>query len=323
MIVAQQVDEGVAEVNVDDVPIAGVADEGAASVNVDVVLTAIDEPTIPSPPPPTQPPQPSQDIPSTSQDAKISMDLLHNLLDTCTTLTRRVENLEQDKIAQALEITKVDTSENTVINDASKQGGIIANIDADEGVTLKNVTDKEVAVDAKIEEITAASATITAAAPTLTTVVAPTLTVAPSAARRRKGVVIRDPKETEEPKLLKKQAQIEQDEAYVRELETELNKNIDWDEVIKQVQRKEKEDNVMMRNMVGFKMDYCKGIKYDDIRPIFEKYFNSHIAFLEKTREQMEEEENKALKRINESQDDKAAKKQKLDEEVKELRKHL
>nr|GFD14756.1 hypothetical protein [Tanacetum cinerariifolium] len=74
------------------------------------------------------------------------------------------------------------------------------------------------------------------------------ITAAPSVARRRKGVVIRDPKETttpsiiihsepkskdkgkwimvEEPKPLKKQAQIEHDEAYARELEAELNKNI-------------------------------------------------------------------------------------------------
>nr|GFA59854.1 hypothetical protein [Tanacetum cinerariifolium] len=37
MIVAQQVDEGAAEVNVDDVPSAVVADEGAADVNVDDV----------------------------------------------------------------------------------------------------------------------------------------------------------------------------------------------------------------------------------------------------------------------------------------------
>nr|GFD15520.1 hypothetical protein [Tanacetum cinerariifolium] len=41
----------------------------------------------------------------------------------------------------------------------------------------------------------------------------------------------------------KKQAQIKQDEAYARELEAELNKNIDWDEVIDHVQRKQKEDN--------------------------------------------------------------------------------
>nr|GFB28699.1 hypothetical protein [Tanacetum cinerariifolium] len=42
--------------------------------------------------------------------------------------------------------------------------------------------------------VIAASATITVAAPQLTTATAPTLTTAPSAARRRKGVVIKDPK---------------------------------------------------------------------------------------------------------------------------------
>nr|GEZ31878.1 hypothetical protein [Tanacetum cinerariifolium]GEZ31905.1 hypothetical protein [Tanacetum cinerariifolium] len=120
----------------------------------------------------------------------------------------------------------------------------------------------------------------------------------------------------EEPKPLKKQAQIEQDEAYVRELEAELNRTINWDDVIDQVQRKEKEDNVVMRNMAGFNMDYFKGMSYDDIRPIFEKKFNFNVAFLEKTREQMEEEDIKALTRASESQAKKAAKKQKLDEEV-------
>nr|GEW99703.1 hypothetical protein [Tanacetum cinerariifolium] len=111
-------------------------------------------------------------------------------------------------------------------------------------------------------------------------------------------------------------------------------------------ERKEKEDNVVMRyqalkrkpqteaqarknmmiylrNMAGFKMDYFKGMTYEDIHPIFEKKFNSNVAFLEKTREQMEEEDNKALKRISESQEDKVAKKQKLDEEVEELKRHL
>nr|GEU70721.1 hypothetical protein [Tanacetum cinerariifolium] len=355
------------------------------------------------------------------------MDLFHTLLETCTTLKRRVEHLEQDKIAQSLEITKlkqrvkklerrnklkvsklrilkrvgtahrVDTSNDTVMDDVSKKGRIIASMDADVVVTLKDVADiaKEVVVDAEIEEsadvlsmhddkleptelqevvevvttaklvtevVTAASATITAAdtpIPAATIIAAaPTLTIAPSAARRRKGVLIRDPEETatpsiiihlepkskdkgkgnlvEEPKPLKKQAQIEQDEAYARELEAELNKNINWDDVIDQVQRKEKEDNAMMRyqalkrkpqteaqsrknmminlrNMVGFKMDYFKGMKYDDIRPIFEKYFNSNVAFLEKTKEQMEEEDSRALKRANESQAKKAAKREDLE----------
>nr|GEU37263.1 hypothetical protein [Tanacetum cinerariifolium] len=80
---------------------------------------------------------------------------------------------------------------------------------------------------------------------------------------------------------------------------------------------------IYLSNMAGFKMDYFKGTKYDDIRPIFEKYFNSNVAFLEMTKEQMEEEDNKALKRTSESQAEKVAKKQKLDEEVEELKRYL
>nr|GEW61887.1 hypothetical protein [Tanacetum cinerariifolium] len=397
MIVAQQVDESVAEVNVDDVHAAGVTDEGATNVNADVVLTAADEPIISSLTPNTPPPQPSQDVPSTSQvqptpppslifqppspqqqpqpshDAEISMDLLHNLLDTCTTLTRRVENLEQDKIAQALEITKLkqrvkklerrnklkrrqaeSQAQNYQIDLEHADKVLSMQDDEIEPTKLQEVV--EVVTTAKLitEVVTATSATITDAAPTLTTV--------------EKGEVIRDLKETatpstiinsepkskdkgkrilvKEPKPLKKQAQIEHDDAHTRELEAELNKIINWDDMINQVQRKEKEDNAMMRyqglkrkpqtepqakknmmiylrNMARFKMDYFKGMKYDDIRLIFEKYFNSNVAFQEKTREQMEEEDSKALKRISESQEDKAAKKQKLDEEVAELKRYL
>nr|GEW57029.1 hypothetical protein [Tanacetum cinerariifolium] len=170
--------------------------------------------------------------------------------------------------------------------------------------------------DKVLKVVTAASATITAATNPIL--------AAPSAARRRKGV----------------------DKAYARESEAKINKNIDWNEVIEQVQRKEKEGNVVMRyqalkrkpktkaqakknmmiylrNMAGFKMDYFKGMSYDDIRLIFEKKFNSNVAFLVKTKEQMEEEDIKALKRTSERQAEKATKKQKLDEEVEELKKHL
>nr|GFC80302.1 hypothetical protein [Tanacetum cinerariifolium] len=49
---------------------------------------------------------------------------------------------------------RVDTSDDTVMDDVSKQERIIASIDADKDVTLKDVADiaKEVVVDAKIEE---------------------------------------------------------------------------------------------------------------------------------------------------------------------------
>nr|GEW70756.1 hypothetical protein [Tanacetum cinerariifolium] len=73
---------------------------------------------------------------------------------------------------------------------------------------------------------------------------------------------------------------------------------------------------IYLRNVVGFKMNYFKGMSYDDIRLVFEKYFDSNVAFLQKIKEQMDEEDSRALKRLNETQEEKAAKKQKLDEEV-------
>nr|GEW36250.1 ribonuclease H-like domain-containing protein [Tanacetum cinerariifolium] len=128
MLVAQEVGKDANEVHAENVNAAGVLAEGASS---DAVNAVVEVPSIPSPTPPTPPPQPSQDIPSTSQvqptppqspqvqsqspppqpqpsrDVEISMNLLQDLMDTCTTLTRRVEPLELDNIAQTLEITKL------------------------------------------------------------------------------------------------------------------------------------------------------------------------------------------------------------------------
>nr|GEV62356.1 reverse transcriptase domain-containing protein [Tanacetum cinerariifolium] len=404
MIVEQPVGEGVDEVHDEGVPAAGIATEGAASVDDDEVPTAVDEPSIPSPTPPTPPPQPSQDQPSTSQIQptlpQSPQDKIAQALEI-TKLIQRVKKLERRNKLKVLKLRRlkrvrttqrIETSDDTFMDDVSKQGRMIADMNADVDVTLKDVAAKDVK-DAEIEEndkvepaelqkvvkvvttaklitelVTAASATMTDAAPQLATAAALILTTAPSVARRRNGVVIRDSKETatpstiilseakskdkgkgilvEEPKPLKKQAQIKQDEAYARELEAELNKNIDWDEVIDHVQRKQKEDNVVkkyqalkrkpqteaqarknmmiyLRNMAGFKMDYFKGMTYDDIRLIFEKKFNSNMAFLLKIKEQIDDEDSRALKRQSKSQEDKAAKKQKLDEEVEELKKHL
>nr|GFA88651.1 hypothetical protein [Tanacetum cinerariifolium] len=205
----------------------------------------------------------------------------------------------------------------TVIDDqedASKQGGIIGLIDTDEDFILEEVDaakDAKVAEDedddepepAELKEVIKVITTtklmteVVTAAPIIVAII----TAAPSAARKRKGVVIRDPKEAatpstivhskpkskdkgkgilvKEPKPLKKQAQIEQDDAYARELEAELNKNINWDDVI-------------------------------------EQYFNSNVAFLEKNEKELEEEASRALKRKTKSSEEKAAKKQKEDLEV-------
>nr|GEX20433.1 hypothetical protein [Tanacetum cinerariifolium] len=53
-----------------------------------------------------------------------------------------------------------------------------------------------------------------------------------------------------------------------------------------------------------------------NIRPIFEAKFDSNVAFLQNIKEQIDEEESRALRRINETPVEKAAKRKKLDEEV-------
>nr|GEV16670.1 hypothetical protein [Tanacetum cinerariifolium] len=57
------------------------------------------------------------------------------------------------------------------------------------------------------------------------------------------------------------------------------------------------------------------GMSYNDICPISEVKFDSNVAFLQKIKEQIDEEESRALKRINETLAEKAAKRQKMDEE--------
>nr|GEU50411.1 hypothetical protein [Tanacetum cinerariifolium] len=330
MIVEQQVDDGADEVHDEGVPTAGIVAKGDVSAANDEVHTAVEESSIPSPTPPTSPSQPSQDIPSTSQD-KDAQAL------EITKLKQRVKKLERwNKASKIKRLNKVDED---VVLEVAKDVIVEKYTDVDERskpVKLQEVVD--VVTTAKlITEVVTAS-------------------------------IIRDPKETatpstivhskskfkdkgkwilvEEPKPLKKQAQIKQDEAYARELEAELNKNIELDKVIDHVHIKHKEDNavkryqalkrklqtkaqarknmtIYLKNVAGFKMDYFKGMTYDDIRLIFEKHFDSNVAFLQKTKEQMDEEDSRALKRINESQEDKAAKKQKLDEEVEELKRHL
>nr|GEX39629.1 hypothetical protein [Tanacetum cinerariifolium] len=168
--------------------------------------------------------------------------------------------------------------------------------DESEPIEVQEVV--EVVTTAKLitKVVTAASTTITAVeVPVLaaTTAAASTLTAAPK--RRIKGVVIRDPEESTATTSI-----IIHSEA--------KSKDKDWDEVIDHVNKKAKEDpavkryqalkrkpqteaqarkNMMLylKNVDGFKMDYFKGMSYDDIRPIFEAKFNLNVAFLQKTKE--------------------------------------
>nr|GEU74180.1 reverse transcriptase domain-containing protein [Tanacetum cinerariifolium] len=338
MVVAQEVKEGDADENVENVNAA----EGDVSAANDEIHTADEEPSIPSPTPPTRPPQPSQDIPLNSQaqpttpqspqvqqqlpqpqpqpaqDTRIPMNLLQDLMDTCTALTRRVEHLELDiKVGTT---QRVETSNETVMDDVSNQGIMIAEMDQDPDVVLED--DKEVANDVKYVQDD----------------------IDESAQHQGRKAESQADIYKIDLEHANKVLSMQEDES--EPAEAELNKNIDWDEVIDHVRKRAKEDpavkryqalkrkpqtkaqarkNMMiyLKNVAGFKMDYFKGIYYDDIRPIFEAKFNTNVSFLQKTKEQIEEEESRALKRLNETPAEKAAKRQKLDEEVEELKRHL
>nr|GEX59399.1 hypothetical protein [Tanacetum cinerariifolium] len=151
-------------------------------------------------------------------------------------------------------------------------GGIIE-LDANEDITLETIDaedadDNDEAVPAKVKEVievVTAAKLMTDEVTTAATTITATQMPKASAPRIRKGVVIKDPEETttasvivhskakskvkgkgiivEEPKPIKRQAHIEQDEAYVRELEAELNANINWNNIMEQVKRKEKQYN--------------------------------------------------------------------------------
>nr|GEW30749.1 hypothetical protein [Tanacetum cinerariifolium] len=283
MLVPQQVQDDVAD----------------AAEEEDVANEISPEPTPPSPTPATTPPPQQELIPSSTQvestrpplpyqspiaqpsspspqqppshDAEISMALLNQFLETCATLTKKVSNLEQDKIAQAIEITKLKQR----VKSLEKKR------------KLKALGFKRLRKETDEAEPAECS-------------------------KKKKGLIIQDPEKAATASL---SVQLE-DEAFARELKAELNANIIRNEVIEQVKRKEKQDNTVMRyqdlkrkpiteahakkniivylkNMAGFKMDFFKEIEEED------------------------------SKRKSENLKQKAAKKQKIDEEVEELKTHL
>nr|GEU49176.1 hypothetical protein [Tanacetum cinerariifolium] len=194
MVVSQVIEEGGAEEEHVEADTTAQGDDTTAHGD------DAQEPSIPSLTPPTPPQQPPQDLPLKSQvqhtppqspppepqhqpqgqqpATDFPMSLLQEALDVCDALTRRVEHLEYDKVAQALEITKlkrtmkklkngnrvkvlklrrlkrvrtsqrVNTSEDTVMDGASNQGRIIDEMDKDGVVSLMD--DKE--EDKKEEE---------------------------------------------------------------------------------------------------------------------------------------------------------------------------
>nr|GEU42677.1 hypothetical protein [Tanacetum cinerariifolium] len=157
-----------------------------------------------------------------------------------------------------------------------------------------------------------------------------------SVPRKRRGVIIQDPEETTtivtvQPKVQAKdkgKAILVKEPKPLKSNEVSALKRKPLTEV-----QARKNMIVYLKNMAGYKMNYFKGMSYDEIRPLFEKHYNYNQAFLNEVNKgakipkkevsQEKEVEVESSKREGESIKQKIAKKQKMEQETKELNKHL
>nr|GEV77030.1 hypothetical protein [Tanacetum cinerariifolium] len=280
-------------------------------------------------------PSPSNDPIPTAKDNKIEKleDKVHKLEEENRILKEK--SFKSAKIDAAAPVEDKEES--------FKQGRMIADMDEDVEVNLEEAQAKAYNLDlqhskkvlsmqdideeepAEVKEVLEVVTTtklitkvVTTAESTTTAAQVPKAKVQP----KDKGKVIL----IEEPKSLKGQARIEQNEAFARKLEAELNANVNWNDVIQQVKRSERQNNVVMmyqalkrkplteaqarknmmiylKNMAGFKMNFFKGMTYSEIRPLFEKHYNLNQAFLKRVDEEVIVQEKEIEKESNKRQE--------------------
>nr|GFB06691.1 hypothetical protein [Tanacetum cinerariifolium] len=155
--------------------------------------------------------------------------------------------------------------------------------------------------------------------------------------RKRKGVVIRDPKEelhddtpaetlsvkdkgkgilVEDPKPIKKKDQIEMDAEYAGKLQEELDK--ENEESFKKINLNTAFDHVQAKDVQAKGTQYIKRYHGFKKKPQYESEARKNmIAYLKNT-EEMEKEEEEIIKSINETPAQKATKRRRLCEQAKE-----
>nr|GEU87374.1 hypothetical protein [Tanacetum cinerariifolium] len=216
--------------------------------------------------------------------------------ETCITLSQKVTQLEQDKIAQVFWFKEV------------KKGGRIEAIDADEDITL---VDAETQVDlgdelqGRKDDDNAAIKDASAAEPTVFDDEEVTMTMAHTlikmkAERERlldeqMAKRLHD-EEVEQAAAKEKQDRDDMEKAKVLQKQYEdKQENIDWNTVAEQIQEKhlvnirkyqslkrkpisiaqaKKNMIIYLKNMAGYKMKHFKGMIYEKVRPIFEREYN-------------------------------------------------
>nr|GFA17682.1 hypothetical protein [Tanacetum cinerariifolium] len=323
-------------------------------ISQEEIADDVAQPTSPLPPSPVIPPSPPHQSPRTSpsQAVKGTSILVHQVLDKCYALVLRVEGLESANTAQQLErlnkvkssklkhLQKVDTSqriesledEENVFN----QGRI--SVDIDEGIELVDDQEKDAQVkgrqadtqakiynidldhtskvlslqeDSKVQEVVE----VVNAAKLMTEVVLAATTQVVHAAKPA-VVSISVAKPAAKPKVLKIVLT-------APAISTRKRKGV----VIKDPEE-ELHDDTPAETLSD--KGKGKGILVEDPKPIKKKdqiamdaEFDDNMRFLLKSKEEMEKEEEEIIKSINETPAQKEAKRRRLREQAKDLKKQL
>nr|GEV10083.1 reverse transcriptase domain-containing protein [Tanacetum cinerariifolium] len=183
---------------------------------------------------------------------------------------KKTKKLHDSKIKNRI-FNGVDTVAPVVEKEKSfKQGRIIANIDEDVKINLEEAQAKPYRMDLEhpkkvlittVEETTSAEATKV------------------NVPRRRRGVVIQDPKETTSKVVVHSEVQ-SKDKGKVMKYQALKRKPLTKAQARKNM-------IIYLKNIVVYKMNYFKGMTYSKIRLLFEKHYNYNQAFLEKVNEEV------------------------------------
>nr|GEW71388.1 hypothetical protein [Tanacetum cinerariifolium] len=284
---------------------------------------------IPSPPQaqPTQPSSPPQQQPTQpANTSKSSLTLLNTLMETCATLTQKVTHLEQDKVAQALEITKLKQRVRKLekkikfksfgLKRLKKVEGGIAELDADEDVTLVDV---DADTQWRMEEDVTTIKDINAAEsePTVFNDEKVTMSMAQTLIKMKadKARILDEQmakrlqdEETEQAAARKIQEKEDLERAKVLQQQyDQKQEDIDWNIVAEKMQEKHldnvkkyqslkrkpisvaqarKNMIVYLKNMAGYKIQHFKGMTYDQVRPFFEREYKHVQTFLKSDRDE-------------------------------------
>nr|GEX95448.1 hypothetical protein [Tanacetum cinerariifolium] len=122
------------------------------------VLTVAKEQSISSPTPPTPPPQPPQDIPSTSQvqqtPSQPPQDIPSTSQEGAETGDRnKVRVLKLRRLQKVGTSQRVETSDDTVMDDESNQGRMIAKMDLDDAIVLEDDKDEDMKIATAVKNV--------------------------------------------------------------------------------------------------------------------------------------------------------------------------